>query len=231
LNELNLNELVNCIFIPITGEKRNAGFLILDSSNIELSSELKEKLNDLLNQISISIRKGHFFHNIREFSIRDSLTGIYSRRYFNERYLEDFSKAKRYKQNLSLAMIDIDNFKKVNDTYGHQFGDTVLIQIIKIISSNLRKFNILFRYGGEEFIILFPGLTSKDVFLLCDKIRKQITEFSFYFKREVAKTSITIGIAYFPKDADSPIELIKCADTALYSAKNSGKNKVFIFQK
>ena len=231
IQALHANEMNKCIFIPIKGTQKNSGFVILDSSNLEMDEEIKDKFTNLFHQISISIKKAHFFRSIKEFSIRDSLTGVFSRRYFNERFLEDFSKAKRYKQKLAVAMIDIDDFKKLNDTYGHQFGDTVLIKITKIISDNLRTFNVLFRYGGEEFIILFPGMDSKEAYLICNRIREDIATFVFYFKHKKIISTVSIGIACFPEDAETPIEIINKSDIALYDAKNAGKNRVFIYNK
>lgn len=154
----------------------------------------------------------------------DKLTGIYNRRMLDEFIKIELESAYRNSTKLSIIMIDIDHFKSVNDTYGHQAGDIVLNQTAQIISNNLRKSDIFGRYGGEEFMIISIDISKEEVFILAEKIRGLIYDFKF---EKVGSKTISLGISDL-QDGDSVDSLIKRADSALYQAKNSGRNKTVI---
>lgn len=155
----------------------------------------------------------------------DKLTGIYNRRMVDEFMNIEIQSSKRHHHKLSIIMLDIDHFKLVNDTYGHQTGDKVLSQTTKIISENIRKLDIFGRYGGEEFIIICPDTSIENAFKLAEKLRIAIENFTF---SEVGHKTISLGISDF-KDNDDANSLIKKADDALYIAKDSGRNKSVIY--
>ncbi|MDT8339848.1 MAG: diguanylate cyclase, partial [Sulfurimonas sp.] len=155
----------------------------------------------------------------------DKLTGIYNRRRFEEFLQIEMEVAKRHSQPLSLILVDIDHFKSVNDTYGHQVGDMVLSQTTKVISQNLRKSDIFGRWGGEEFVVICPQTNKNKAFILAEKLRASIEEHEF---EKVGHKTICLGIAELEHD-DNEKTLVEKADKALYEAKNGGRNRAVVF--
>jgi polar amino acid transport system substrate-binding protein len=152
----------------------------------------------------------------------DKLTTIYNRAKLDELLYDEIQRAKRYKHSFGCAIIDIDHFKKTNDTYGHLMGDKVLIEIASLIKTNIRKSDIFGRWGGEEFLLILPETNSEDISDFLNKIRIIITQHNIL---EVGTNTVSIGAtAYYPNDTIDSI--IKRADDALYKAKGSGRNKV-----
>ena len=158
----------------------------------------------------------------------DSLTGIYNRRYFNSISKNIMAIAKRDKEDISFAMIDIDDFKQINDTYGHYVGDLVIIALTKKIKMITRKSDIVARYGGEEFVILFPHTKLGGANIIANKICKEIQELSVYYEKKEIIFTISIGISQHKNDEKLKV-CINNADKALYEAKRNGKNRVEIF--
>lgn len=155
----------------------------------------------------------------------DKLTGIYNRRRFEEFLQIEMEVAKRHSQPLSLILVDIDHFKSVNDTYGHQVGDMVLSKTTKVISQNLRKSDIFGRWGGEEFVVICPQTNKNEAFVLAEKLRVAIEKNEF---EKVGHKTICLGIAELEND-DNEETLVEKADKALYEAKNGGRNNSVIF--
>lgn len=180
-----------------------------------LQDELREKnrqLEDLLTKLEI-------------LAITDSLTQIYNRRYFESVIEKEFENTLRYKTPASCMMIDVDNFKKINDEFGHRVGDIVLKEIANIIKNNLRKVDVVARWGGEEFITILPRTTKEDTFIAAQRILKAISENKF--DGVSWPVTVSIGIASIPDDSvDTAEKLIHKADTAMYEAKNQGRNRV-----
>jgi len=166
----------------------------------------------------------------QEMAITDSLTGIYNRRYFDELLVREESRAKRYPQKFSLLMIDIDDFKKINDTFGHPSGDNILKVMGQILLRRIRNTDFVARYGGEEFSIIAPHTDKKNASVFASRIMDFIAKEEFAVNDSTkAKVTISIGVANFSDDAQSKEELIKKADNALYQAKELGKNRVCLF--
>ncbi|WP_161847746.1 GGDEF domain-containing protein [Athalassotoga saccharophila] len=151
----------------------------------------------------------------------DQLTNVYTRRYIFERLYEEVERSRRYKEFLSVAMVDIDDFKKVNDTYGHDVGDEVLRKIADTLKSSVRKIDIIGRYGGEEFLILFPHTQLEQSIKSAQRILKSVRE-NFKWM----KLTLSIGMAEMTPSCDDVEKLVKCADIALYRAKAAGKNRI-----
>ncbi len=156
----------------------------------------------------------------------DRMTNLFNKYYFISQLKKQISYAKRYGKTFSLLMIDIDDFKKVNDTYGHQIGDEALKFVAFKIMSSIRENDIAARYGGEEFSIILPETDSHNAFLVAKRIRKAIASEVLDLESNQIKVTVSIGVATFPEDADDWKSLIKKADERLYKAKEAGKNIV-----
>lgn len=170
-------------------------------------------------------------NELRIMSQRDSLTGIHNRRYFDVRFNEEFSRSKRSGQDLSLLMMDIDNFKLVNDRYGHQYGDLVLKEIATTCNSITRSCDIFARYGGEEFCILLPdsGLSGAEIF--AERVRASIELMKVSYNEEIdIQVTVSIGIAVYNPKVGRAEQLLDGADNAMYQSKNNGKNQVTSFK-
>lgn len=161
--------------------------------------------------------------------ITDELTECYNRRYINERFPLEIKESKRKNEKLTIVLMDIDNFKKINDKYGHQSGNYVLKEIGKIVKSNIRKeYDWVSRYGGEEFLIVFKNIDTENFIKSTEKIRKSIEEHKFIYNGVEIKLTASFGVAELSDKIDEMDMLIAEADKKLYKAKELGKNIVII---
>ncbi len=166
----------------------------------------------------------------------DALTGLYNRRYFEERLTEEFVRSTRYRSPLSLVMMDIDHFKKLNDTYGHPFGDEVLRQVARTIKGKLREVDFVARYGGEEMIALLPETGPKEALGACERVREAIASLQLEFRAQdgshkLVRCTASLGVASVPsKSLPVMEELMRVADVCLYEAKAAGRNCVRQYQ-
>jgi diguanylate cyclase (GGDEF)-like protein len=194
---------------------RNVGISI---ATMDYMSNIIDKL---LSPVSIEEEKSEF---ISKMSTKDELTGLYLRDVFDVVLRQKVEETKRNDQPLSLLMMDIDDFKIVNDTYGHQLGDYVLKKIGRTINSLVRKMDLPARYGGEEMAVIMPDANREQVFKVAERIRKEISQLKF----EHFSVTISIGIGRVNREIKTPEKLLKAADNALYQAKDKGKNRVII---
>jgi diguanylate cyclase (GGDEF)-like protein/PAS domain S-box-containing protein/putative nucleotidyltransferase with HDIG domain len=164
-----------------------------------------------------------------ELSLTDGLTGLYNHRFIQERFEFEFKRIKRYGGHLSCMMIDIDHFKHVNDTYGHQFGDYVLKEIAKIIQTKSREVDICARYGGEEFLIV-TNVIIEYAMIFASKLHTAIEKYIFEYDGKSAHVTVSIGLADYTADMKSRHEMIEHADEALYQAKEDGRNLIRIWK-
>lgn len=164
---------------------------------------------------------------LQELSIRDPLTGLYNHREFFRLLTEEMERARRYCHSLSLLMLDLDFFKRVNDTYGHQAGDRALTTVTGVIVRELRRVDEIARYGGEEFAVILPETPGTEAAALADRIRQAVAArpLAISATDEISLT-VSIGLAVFPGDAETGDDLVKKADKALYRAKKEGRNRV-----
>ncbi|MCX7820159.1 MAG: GGDEF domain-containing protein [Brevinematales bacterium] len=181
--------------------------LIFVFLNISLSKELKK---------TIEI--------VRMLSMTDELTKIFNRKKINQSITEEINRAKRYNEIFSIIMFDIDHFKKINDTFGHDIGDEVLKNITRIVGAQLRITDIFGRWGGEEFIIISPKTQKEEAVHLAERIRQTVEQFSFPVVKNV---SCSLGVTEWTKEDDEKT-LLKRVDEALYEAKESGRNRVIV---
>lgn len=166
-----------------------------------------------------------------EMNTKDGLTGIYNRRFFEPRLIEEFERHKRYDRPMSLVMLDIDHFKEVNDTHGHQAGDYILKSLSDFIGERIRNVDIFARYGGEEFCILLPETHLDAAQMLAEQIRKQIESEIFQFKKIDIKITVSQGLATLLREVENAEVLLKMADDALYDAKKAGRNRVVLMRR
>ena len=155
----------------------------------------------------------------------DSLTGIHNRYSINKEFDIEIERAKRYGSTFACVMLDIDHFKSINDTYGHDIGDDVLSEFATIISKQIRQSDRFGRWGGEEFILLLPELNKNQAVIFSQKLRKTIANHSF---QDVSQITVSCGVTIFNQD-DTKKSLLKRTDSALYQAKNNGRNKVIFY--
>ena len=164
---------------------------------------------------------------MRDLASIDPLTKLYNIGFFRDKLAEELNRAKRFQHNLSVAIIDLDNFKYFNDTFGHQAGDQLLIRLANIFSKYCRDTDLVARYGGDEFIVMFPETKKEES---AKMVATLLSNFRMYdFAQGEKKIGFSAGIATYPDDGLTPSDLIKNADKALYEAKNAGRNRVMMF--
>jgi len=168
------------------------------------------------------------YEELRRVTIRDALTGVYNRRYFDEALEKAIDRSERSGSAFCLLMVDVDNFKRINDAYGHAEGDTVLQRIAQAIVASVRASDDVCRYGGEEFAVLLPHTDIAQAVALSERIGCQVPEACATSWRgaEAAPVTVTIGVAAFPEDASRGVELLRIADRRLYAGKAAGRNRV-----
>lgn len=216
--------------IPILNENDTVlGVLNLFRKEIDAFASYEiELFNKITAQITLALDKTLLYEHTKELSTTDELTGIFNRRYFNQRYEREIQRSKRYNHHLAVVMLDIDHFKIYNDLNGHIMGDEVLKKVAEILDKNIRKADILARYGGEEFVILLPEISKNQAQKVAEKLRKKIEKAEF--ENEEAQPSgqitISLGLAVYPEDSKNAQKLIEYADNALYLAKSFGRNCV-----
>ena len=171
---------------------------------------------------------------VEQESITDPLTGIYNRRYLERRLADEIARANRYGMPLSVLLIDIDHFKRVNDIYGHQVGDLVLEGMAQLIATTLRTTDIVARYGGEEIMVITPSTPVKIAADLAERLRKVVESASFEIPPELnldisaLGVTVSIGVGCFGREAKDMQELIQVVDKAMYRAKREGRNRVVV---
>lgn len=194
--------------------------------------ELKITIKKALNMQWLSLSNKTLITRLKELSLKDPLTGLYNYRYLRERLFSEFKRAKRYINPLSIVMVDIDYFKSVNDIYGHQYGDLIIKEIAHTLIKFSRSFDIVTRYGGEEFIILLPDTNKEGAIISAERLLYRISEHIFDEKSNKIKLKVSMGISSFPEDgANTESEFLDFADKALRSAKELGGNRLFTFKR
>lgn len=214
------------LILPLLYERELLGLLLFLSEKIKsLSSYQIDLLKILGNQASTALANARLYERIERMAITDGLTGLFNHRYFQERLSSEFSRLGRLSMDLSLLLIDIDYFKKINDTYGHPVGDEVLKAVAETIRKTIRDIDIPARYGGEEFALLLPGTDGDGAVKMAERLRSSILKQRFPFEKGEITVTVSIGISTAPADANNKEELIKKADDALYKAKDKGRNR------
>ncbi len=218
------------IAIPLFTNDREVGILYVDAFKSRKFTESEVRLTSLLaTQAAAAINNAQLHEKTRKLAIIDGLTGIYNYRHFRETLENEIKRANRYHHLLSLIMIDVDNFKKYNDAYGHLEGDILLTKIAYLITKHTRGIDIVARYGGDEFVVISPETDKNQAIEVAERVRIEIVD-KFFKKKEVYnKVTLSMGVASFPSDAVCVDDLIRKADIALYKAKRTKRNKVRAF--
>jgi len=194
----------------------------------KLPEKLLPHLKFFINETKIGFVRNVLFKEVEELSRIDGLTGLYLRRYFTAYLNNELLLATRYNNVFSLIMIDIDFFKKVNDTYGHIVGDFVLKELAKILLEEFKEQGLCARWGGEEFLVFIPYQSQQQVVFLAEKLRSTVENHIFQFQGKTIKITISCGISFYPQEGKDITTLIEEADKKLYKAKQSGRNKVVV---
>ncbi len=217
------------LIMPLKAKDEVNGLIIADNIYTQkpINQDDVKIFTMLANQAGLAIENSHLYEMVVQQSLTDPITGLWNHRFFQEKLAEELQKAAEVKIHLSLIMIDIDDFKKLNDTYGHQHGDLLLKSLAQILTNSSRDIDFVCRYGGEEFAVILCGANLDQGWDIAERLRKRIEEFKFPSPdgQNSIPLTISVGLANFPDDAANKEELIAMADKAMYIAKFSGKNK------
>jgi len=228
-----LQELGLFILAPIIYAERVQGIIATGEKlySSEFTQTDFELFHVLVNIISISIENALHYEAVKNLSLTDEMTKLHNYRSFVARLREEINRAKRNKSKISLVILDIDHFKNYNDTLGHQAGDEALREVGKVLRQTVRDEDIVSRYGGEEFCIIFPGIEKIGIQNLGERIRKRMEKHKFYKEKvqPAGQLTISLGGATYPDDAIEMHDLIQKSDEALYRAKHLGRNQMQVF--
>ena len=212
----------NLLFYEIYSDRYNY-MLVIECAKDEF---LISELNFFVSETKLGFVRAILFGEVEELSRIDGLTQLYLRRYFINRLNDELLRAVRYNTEFSLIMIDIDFFKKINDTYGHLAGDFILKQVAKVIKDVVGEKGLCARWGGEEFLVFIPYQSSESAKNLAEELRQRIETINFHYDDKIIKLTISCGISSFPQEGQQLQVLIETADKKLYKAKRTGRNKV-----
>ena len=211
--------------IPLVSFGQTLGVLALDSAESDAFSDGdQQSLESVADICATAIQNAHYVDRVKQLAYLDGLTGIFNRRFFELRIMEEIERARRYSTGMAVIMADIDEFKRLNDEFGHVLGDEVLRQVSSLFHQQVRKVDVVCRYGGEEFGILLTQVNQEQAMAVAEKLRKMVEGWQF---PGVPRTvTISAGAATFPEHGTSRDALVRAADNGLYAAKQAGRNKV-----
>ena len=229
-NPVALNEGIrSLICVPLRVQSRIVGILYLDDFvPREFDRERMKLLSVLGTFAAMAVENAQLHARTRQMAITDSLTGLYNHRHFQQVFSRELSRARRYDNTLAIIMIDVDDFKKFNDTYGHPHGDKVLAALGDLLTEALRSSDLAFRYGGEEFVVLLPETDLTSALQAAERLRELVERKSVAILKGISPHGVTVsgGVAAFPRDGVNRSELLKNVDDLLYRAKECGKNRI-----
>lgn len=232
LNEVAEHFRGHLLIIPLAVHEYPWGLLILERS-VQREPYVRadyETIQVLVDHLAILLENMRLYRQTMEMAVRDGLTGLLNHRRLHERMKEEISRSARYHHPMTLLMIDVDYFKRYNDTYGHQQGDELLRILAEILRQNVRQSDIVGRYGGEEFAVVLPETDKQSATILAQRLCEVVanTPFPGYPGGASVRCTISIGVASYPDDGLAVSDLVAAADAALYRAKRYGKNRVVV---
>lgn len=214
-----------CVCVPLLSFGQSLGILALESAHAgAFTSDDMQALESVADICATAIQNVNYVDQVKQLAYLDGLTGIFNRRFFELRLAEEMERARRFNVGMAVIMIDIDRFKMLNDEFGHLLGDEALRQISSLFHQNVRKLDVVCRYGGEEFAILLSQTEPQFALAVAEKLRKVVQDWQF--PGVPRRVTISSGVATFPRHGTTRDELIKAADAALYRAKQEGRNQV-----
>jgi diguanylate cyclase (GGDEF)-like protein len=218
------------LVVPIVADGQAVGCVQLISAepNFYTTDQLGH-VGRLISLASVGVRNALLHSRTRAMADTDSLTGLLTSRAYHERLESEFRKAQAARKSLSLLIIDLDNFKRINDSYGHPAGDELLRRVGALLRQQARRNDVCCRYGGDEFIVVMPETIKSEAAVVADRIRKSMEDLAFSFNGATVKATVSIGAASYPQDVTNKQSLIKAADDALYAAKDDGRNALRVF--
>ncbi len=218
------------MIVPMTSHGQINGVLLAEASTVEFfKARDLQMLSAVARSAGLALENAELHRKTEELTIVDELTGIYNYRYFVQKLQEEKRRALRYDLPLSLILVDIDWFKKLNDSYGHEIGNEVLKQLANVIRRCIRDVDIFSRYGGEEFVIILPQTPRGEASHIGERIRSQVEqEIISTGNGSKVKITVSVGVSSFPENGKSHEELVSVADQALYRAKGDGRNLVCV---
>jgi diguanylate cyclase (GGDEF)-like protein len=216
--------------LPLISQGQPLGVLVLSCIRPDAFCDFDlSGLEAVADVATIAIQNALHFERIRQLAYRDGLTGIFNRRYFELRVLEELERSRRYNSELSILLVDVDAFKTLNDELGHLSGDDALRQLAALLLHQVRRADVVCRYGGDEFAVLLPQTSGENALIAAEKLRNVIADRELSgFPRPL---SVSIGVATFPENGATRDDLVKAADNALYRAKQSGRNRAVLASK
>lgn len=212
--------------LPLDLYKKTIGFLAAKGIRVQDT----DKFHILSQQFLLGLKRALLYKEVQELTITDTLTQVFTRRYFMERFNEEIQRAKKFKHKFSFLMIDVDRFKEFNDHYGHLVGDAILREVSKAVKESIRQIDLIGRYGGEEISIVLSETDKDQARFAAERIRRSIESRHIKAYDEELRATVSIGIATFPTDANDGKPLIEKADQALYLAKEAGRNRICLYQ-
>jgi diguanylate cyclase (GGDEF)-like protein len=219
--------------VPLLLKKQTIGLLAVDDTREvhEFLEDEKSLISAIANQAVLAIENARLYEQVKEQAITDGLTGLYNHRYFQLRFSEAFAHSKRYGNDLSLIMLDIDHFKRYNDTYGHMAGDLALKEIANLTRASVRENDLVARYGGEEFVIILPMTPLAGAKIVAERIRESVQTCKFLGDISAPQVCMTVslGLSAYAERHENRDQLLREADDALYEAKEGGRDRVVIF--
>jgi len=218
------DETASRMCIPLVSFGQTLGALVLDSAEPGAFNPTDvQSLESVADICSNAIQNAHYVERVKQLAYLDGLTGIFNRRFFELRIAEEIERARRFGAGMAVIMVDIDQFKRLNDEFGHLLGDEVLRQVSSIFHQQLRKIDVVCRFGGEEFAILLSQTNPQHAYAVSEKLRRLVE--SWQFPGVPRPVTISAGAASYPEHGTTRDELVKAADSALYAAKQGGRNR------